>query len=253
MESINLVNTHISNLACNYKLEKQRTIILGIAFIMATVTAIIGLKLYDPILINENFLTINDRQQNQVASGAIFEMLLVCANSFTAILMYPYLRLFSRRLGIAYICFRVLEAVTILIGIVSVLALLSVSQSYQKHPASNLEMYNVIGIALKAIHYWTFILGPNFLLGVNTLIYSYVFYKSGLVPRKLSVWGITGALLVFTVALLEIFEIVPSLTIGAVLMAMPIAIYEMVLAGWLIANGFNVQQLKNKISADNSK
>jgi hypothetical protein len=81
-------------------------------------------------------------------------------------------------------------------------------------------------------------LGPLFLLGVNTLIYSYLLYKSKLVPRPLAVLGLTGATLVLGDALLAMFG-VPQLSIWAVLLALPIAAFEMIFAGWLIVKGFN--------------
>ena len=79
-------------------------------------------------------------------------------------------------------------------------------------------------------------LGPLFMLGVNTLIYSYLLYKSKLVPRPLAVLGLTGATLVFAAALLAMFG-VPQLSIWAVLPALPIAAFEMIFAGWLIVKG----------------
>ena len=240
MENLSIGYTHTPIQIQTRKLEKLKTTLLGLAFIMATVTAIIGAKLYDPILVGENYLEAGATHSKQIVLGAFFEMLLVCANSITAILMYPYLKRFSQRLAIAYICFLLLEVVFIVMGIVSVLALLSISQFYLQHPA-DIDTFRVVGTALKAIQHWIFILGPHFMLGINTFIYSYVFYRSRLVPRPLSIWGITGAILVFLVAILKMFEIVEPSATRAIIMVIPIALYEMVLAGWLIANGFNLK------------
>ena len=43
------------------------------------------------------------------------------------------------------------------------------------------------------------------MLGTNTLIYSYLLYKSKLVPRPLAVLGLTGATLLLGAALLTLF------------------------------------------------
>ncbi len=53
-------------------------------------------------------------------------------------------------------------------------------------------------------------LGPNFMLGINTMMCSYLLYKSKLVPRFISYMGLTGATLIFIAALLEMFGIIPS-------------------------------------------
>ncbi|MDF2681572.1 MAG: hypothetical protein K0R47_2762, partial [Brevibacillus sp.] len=107
---------------------------------------------------------------------------------------------------LGYVCFRLLEAVVISVGIISVLSLLTLSQEFVEAAAPNAAYYQTSGTLLKAIHDWTFLLGPNFLLGVNTMLYSYLLYQSKLVPR------------------------VP----------IPVATYEMILAVWLIVKGFNL-------------
>lgn len=218
--------------------EKVNAKVTGWFFIAATVSAIIGLLLYDPILNSNDYLLQGAANSNQIISGAIFELILVCTACGTAIMLYPYLKKFNERLGMAYFCFRVLEAITILLGIVSVLSLLTLSHSYVTSTNPDVAIYNAVGIIAKAFHDWTFLLGPKFLLGINTFIYSYVFYKTKLVPKPLSILGMTGASLVFIVSLLEMFGIVAALSATEILFAFPVAIYEMILAVWLITKGF---------------
>ena len=93
------------------------------------------------------------------------------------------------------------------------------------------------------MHTWTFALGPLFMLGVNTFMYSYLLYKSKLVPRPLAGLGLTGATLVLVAALLVLFGVYPQLSVPVTLLALPIASYEMILAGWLIVKGFNPSAL----------
>ena len=47
----------------------------------------------------------------------------------------------------------------------------------------------VAGESLVAIHDWTFLLGPGFCVGVNGLLLGYLFYRSGLVPRWIAMFG----------------------------------------------------------------
>ena len=95
---------------------------------------------------------------------------------------------------------------------------------------------------LKTIYAWCFILGPHFMLGVNTFIYSSIFFQSRLAPRNLSAFGIVGAVLIFAGAVLEIVGIIPHFSSEIMVLALPIAVYEMVLAGWLIARGFKQEK-----------
>ncbi|MBK8341667.1 MAG: DUF4386 domain-containing protein [Flavobacteriales bacterium] len=162
---------------------KRHEVGTGLFFIAATVTAIIGLKLYLPVLHDADPLGAVNTYAGQVALGAFFEALLAVANIGTAFMMLPVLSRVSSRLGPAYTIFRSLEVVLILVGLVSMLALSSVSQQFTAEGAHDPADYKAIGAALIAVHDWTFIMGPHFMLGINTLIYSYLFLRSGLVPR----------------------------------------------------------------------
>ncbi|WP_018622169.1 DUF4386 domain-containing protein [Spirosoma luteum] len=224
----------------NRRTDKSNAIVTGCFFIVATVSAIIGLLLYDPLLTSTDYLHQGAANYSQIILGAVFEMVLVIAACGTAIMLYPYLKRYNEQMALGYFCFRVLETVFILLGLVSVLSLLTLSYSYTTASNADTSIYDAVGTIAKAFHDWTFILGSKFMLGINTFIYSYVFYKTGLVPNKLSLLGITGASLVFIASLLAMFGIIDSFSTGELLLVFPIAIYEMVLAFWLIAKGFNI-------------
>lgn len=95
------------------------------------------------------------------------------------------------------------------------------------------------GTGLIAVKNWTFILGPHLMLGINTIMYSYLLYQTRLIPRAIAALGLTGAALIFVAALLEIFGVIQSASVWVGLLAAPIAVYEMILAVWLIVKGFN--------------
>ena len=57
-------------------------------------------------------------------------------------------------------------------------------------------------------------------------------------PRWLSVWGLVAVPLVALSALLVMFRVIDNLSTPQVILALPIAVQEMVIAVWLIAKGF---------------
>lgn len=219
-------------------------IITGVFFIAAAATSIIALKLYQPAL-SGDFLIQTSQNAQAVVLGALQELLLVATAAGTGIMLYPYLRRYNEQLGLAYFCFRLLEAIFILIGTLSVLGIVSLSKAYTANPLADDGVYKSIGTTLIAIHDWTFMLGPNFMLGINTFIYSYVFFKSRLIPRAISAIGLLGAVMIFIAAHLEMFGVMPQLSIGGMIMAIPIFVYEMTLAVWLIVKGFSINAIKS--------
>ncbi len=218
--------------------DKINALITGVFYIAAAVTAIVGLALYNPILNSPDYLTEGAKHSTQIVLGALFELVLVCTVAGTAIMIYPYARKYNESIALAYLVFRLLEAVLILVGLVSILALLTLGQFYATTPAHNMAAFQVGGVILKAIHDWTFMLGPNFMLGINTFLYSYIFFQSKLVPSQLSILGMIAALLIFCAALLEMFGAILQLSVWSALLALPVFIYEMTLAVWLIRKGF---------------
>jgi hypothetical protein len=219
--------------------HRRAAIIVGILFILATVSAILGLLFYQPILTGPDYLINGAASKNQVILGALMELVLVCTAIGTAIGLFPVLRPYGERIALAHLCFRFLEAVIITIGIVAVLSLLTLSQAFVAAAAPDAAAFHAVGTMLLAVHDWTFMLGPLFMLGINTLMYTSLLYKSRLVPRPLAVLGLTGAILVFASSLVVLSGVATQLSTPMVLMAMPIAVFEMIFAGWLIVKGFN--------------
>ncbi|WP_235991656.1 DUF4386 domain-containing protein [Metabacillus schmidteae] len=82
------------------------------------------------------------------------------------------------------------------------------------------------------------------MLGLNTFMYSYLFFKTNLVPKPLAAFGMMTSVSVFTAGLLEMFGVVEPLSTAKGIIALPVVIYEMSLALWLIVKGFHKQELE---------
>jgi hypothetical protein len=137
-----------------------------------------------------------------------------------------------------------------MIGIMSLLTILSLNQQYITGIDKNMNNYILHGRMLVALHDWTFLFGPNIVLGPSTLITSYLLYKSRLVPRFISVLGIVAGPLISLSGILVMFGRYPQISIPGVLSSLPVFTYELVLAGWLLIRGFKHEetQMDNKIN-----
>ena len=121
------------------------------------------------------------------------------------------------------------------VGIVSLLAVVTLRQHHAGTDATSLV---TVGRALVAAHDWTFLLGPNFVLGTNTVLLAYLMYRSGLVPRFIAVLGLVGGPLIFASAIAELFGVYKQVSVAGALTAVPVFAWELTLAVWLIASGF---------------
>jgi hypothetical protein len=123
--------------------------------------------------------------------GALLELLLIAANIGTAVVIFPIVRRVSEELALGYVTARVVESTFILVGIVSMLGIITLHQQAAGASAGT------VAYTLAALKDWTFLLGPGWVVGWgNGLILGYLMYRSGLVPRAAAWLGMIGGPLI---------------------------------------------------------
>jgi hypothetical protein len=152
---------------------------------------------------------------NGASLGAFLELILIIANIGTAVLLYPVVKRVSEIFALGFVTARVVECAFIAVGTLSVLSLMTLRQ--EAGVGADAGSLIAVGQSLVALHHWTFLLGPGFVVGVgNGLILGYLMYRSGLVPRRMAILGlIAGPLLLarFVGILFGLFE--PMSALGA--------------------------------------
>ena len=219
--------------------HKRSSIVIGLLFILASAAAIAGLLLYAPLLKNPEYMLKGPTSEFHITLGALFELITAAAVAGTAITLFPYLRKRSESRAVAYLGFRLLEAFLIVLGLICLLTVLTLRKQFEGGSPLDGSALQVSATELIAIHDWTFMLGPNFMLGLNTLMYTSVLFQTRLIPRPLAILGIVGALSVFTAAILELFGVITQMSTPGGILAAPVAIFEIAFAVYLIVRGFN--------------
>ncbi|HSB40137.1 MAG TPA: DUF4386 domain-containing protein [Gaiellaceae bacterium] len=210
----------------------------GVLLLVTFVTAIPALLLYDPILKDNGFSTyINGAgADNQIFLGATLELILILANVATALVLFPILKRQNEILALGYVAARIVECVFIAVGILSVLAVVTLRQDASGADAATLGL---VGQALVAVKDWTFLFGPGFIVGVgNGLILGYLMYSSGLVPRRTTFFGLVGGPLVCFSGLLVLFGVIGLGSTAQFVFTIPEIIWELFLGIYLTVKGF---------------
>ena len=96
-----------------------------------------------------------------------------------------------------------------------------------------------IGRSLVGIHNWTFLFGPNLILGLNTVMLAYLMFSSRLVPRFIAVLGLFGGSLIFVSGTAVMFGLYTQGSTVGLIAGLPVFAWEVSLALWLIIKGFN--------------
>ncbi len=223
--------------------NRKNAITLGIFYIIAAVSSVIAVILYNPIMTEQWHLAVSDGFRNKILWGVINDLLLLLTAVGTAVMLYPYIRHLGRHKALAYFTFRFMEAVFIGIGLLSILVLVYLSDAYAAVNLNDADGLKGLGTAFQGIHRWVMILGPNFMLGVNTLLYSTLLSRSGLVPKLLAQFGMLAAISVFISGLLDMFSIIEPWSALKGLISLPVGVFEISLAFYLIIKGFRKEGL----------
>jgi hypothetical protein len=216
-------------------LSRPTAVVAALFFLLTEVGAISGRALYGPILTSTDYIT-GAGGDDRILWGALFELLLVVAAIGTAVTLYPIVRRQHEGVALAFVLARLVEAVAILIGILSLLTIVSLRQQYAG--SADPDTLSAIGSALLALHDWTFLFGPNFALGAASVLLAYLMHASGLVPRAIAVLGLIGGTLIFGSAIAVMFGAYEQTSTPGLLVALPVFAWELALIGWLLVKGF---------------
>jgi hypothetical protein len=206
-----------------------------VLFALTIVTAIAGLLLYDPVLNDADYI-LGDGADTRVKLGALAEIFLVITNIGTAVVLWPIVRRQSETIALSYVASRVVESVVIAVGLISLLSVVTLREEFAGTGADEGSL-TVAGETLVAIHDWTFLLGPGFSVGMNGILLGYLFYRSGLVPRQIAIFGLIGGPLIFASSIAVLFGAYEQ--DGAhFLFSIPEIIFEVSITVYTIWKGF---------------
>lgn len=219
-------------------MTSPRTIatVTGWLFLITYITSIPAqLVLYAPMLKDPLYILGGGRDAG-ISLGALLEVILVVANIATAVVLYPLIKRQNATIALGYVTARVLESAVIMVGIFSVISVLTLRQE----PAgADAEMLVLIGRALVAIHDATFLLGPGFLAGLgNGILLGYLMFRSGLVPRAMAVLGLVGGPLLIVAMVGVLFGVFAAGSQWQILATVPEFFWELSLGIYLIVKGF---------------
>lgn len=207
----------------------------GTLFIVATLASLPAAALL-PALTGADYLTGVAQHPNQLAAAALLYLIAAAASVGIAIALYPLLRPIAPALALGAAVFRTIEAVFYTVGVVSLLTIGTVAQQLATAPPGDRAPTAAIADTLVSVREHSSV-AAVFAFVVGAFMYYLVFWRSRLVPRWLSGWGLAAALSMMTACLLALFHDTP--VTGYVLLALPIGVQEMVLAVWLLVKGFS--------------
>ncbi len=211
---------------------------IGWLFVLATVAGVLSVVVMSSTLGDDNLLSAVQANQGSLIFGHLLLFVMLAAMVGTAVLLSPILREHSETLALSYVLARTLEVTMLAIGLVAGLLLVPLSWDFTTAGGGDSASPQVLAESLKTASDWTGYLGAQMIFSISALVLNWAFYRNGLIPRWLSLWGLIGVPLMFASGLLVMFESLNSNASTLNILVVPLAVQEIAMALWMIVKGF---------------
>lgn len=204
--------------------------ISGALLLFVFVTGVLIFQfLQGPVLFSDEFLSTTSEHSNQIIVSVLLSMLSGLATIVIATILLPIFKRHSSLLGYLYLAFCIVSFIAVMIDNVSVISMLELSNEYVANGSDS--SLNILETLVYQRHRWT----HYFYLLLScfpVFVLYFTLYRSKLVPRVISIFGIFAVALMFVEEVLSIFGQGISMD-----MLLPMALVQLALPIYLLVKG----------------
>jgi hypothetical protein len=217
---------------------KNHAIAAGILFIIADLVGFLSFPFIEPFN-DTNYLVTISTNVNLATTAALLLFIGGAAAIGIAISLYPVLKKYNEGLALGSVGFRIAEGILDFAAVIGLLVLVTLSQQFVTAGAPDSSYFQTLGVLVNGGYHWTSNIVKLMTFSIGAMLYYIIFYRTKLVPRWLSGWGIVAAIFTMLSALLAMYGLIAPFSAVQVILNLPILPQELVLAVWLIVKGFN--------------
>jgi hypothetical protein len=227
---------------------RRTSLAAGILYLI-TFVSIPTLVLYNPVRDEADFV-LGAGSDTGVLWGAFAEVVVALAGIGTAVVLFRVAKRQSETAALGFVTARVLEAGLILVGVISLLSVVTLRHDVAGTAGADPASLITIGRTHLATYDWAFLLGQSLMPVFNAMCLGYVLYRSGLVPRILPIVGLIGAPLLLASDIAIFFGVYDRVSPVAAVAFIPIALWELSLGVYLTVKGFKPSAVAALTSSD---
>lgn len=227
------------------KAARITAILVGFLFLTTAFGSIFGNILLDSVITAPDYLDTVFPKSATLVSGVLLWLINDIGIVFIGLLMFPLLRKHNESMALGYVSMRMFECIILIIGVICAMLLIPLSQEYIKAGGTDVSTYQISGALLKQAKYLCLTPMMLLFLGLGGLIFTYLLWKTRLVPRFISVVGLIGYAILLPMAILPLFGLLDTSPSGpALILAAPVMIFEIIFMPiWLFAKGFDTSAI----------
>lgn len=211
--------------------------VVGSLFLTATAAGVLSAVLlgsldnrYSPRSIAENAHT--------MSAGALMVLVMAGAIALIPPTLFPVLKEHGEAPALGYVAARIVEIVLLLPAAIGPLILVAMGTTRSQAGAPDIAaQLDTVRVLSQTYEVWGQA-SSSFFFCIGALLLNYLLYRSRLVPRWIAGWALIAVVPYLAGACLVMFGVLnPSSAVHTILFS-PLALNEMVLAGWLLTKGF---------------
>jgi len=216
------------------KTERRTATIVGALYLAGTASGVLSMVVTSGPLDTPDYLNAVASHAGQVRFGAFLVLVMGVALAMVPVLMFPILKRQNEALAIGYVVFRgALETLTYIATTINLLLLVVVAQQYADSGPADTSQFRSLGILLTKANDPIIISVQNIVFSLGALMFYYLLYQARLIPRWISGWGLAAVVAYLAAGVIAVFST------NLVILLLPLAVQEMVMAIWLVVKGFN--------------
>jgi hypothetical protein len=223
---------------------RMNAVMAGVLYFLGTVFGVLGGVIGGEVLTSlisgkplagVDLLGLVAANSSRLTGGAFLTLMMGISLMAMTVFLYPVIRKASKELAMGVVLFRgALEGIFYLVTTLNILTLVAVGNEYIATGADSAVLQSIGNVLYQFENLKAPVSSIIFLIGA-TCIYL-TFYRTRLIPRWLSVWGLIGVVPYMAYALLHFFHMDTGY---GFYLQMVLAPQEIVMAVWLIVKGFN--------------
>jgi hypothetical protein len=216
--------------------QRRAAVITGTLLLAGIIGALAFAAVEQPLLTTTASLARIPANAGRLSAGGLMELATAGASVGIALALYPVLRPHSEGLALGAVTFRTIESVLYAVAAVITLSLPGIARQYAQSAAPGRSGIQALANALAGGREAA-ILAAVLAYITGGVMYYAVMYRSRLVPRWLTGWGLAAEALMLAAGLAAAFSHTPVTSYSPLIV--PVAAQEAVLGAWLILRGFS--------------
>lgn len=231
--------TSLSNTS-HYKMVKIAGFMFLFAFIVPTLNWTLLLSKFN--VPNDALTTGKNIVANELLFriGISIELIMSIGLVVLGVALYSILKSVDKNLALLALALKLLEAaIAVVITLGSIIALLAISETHFYLVILNRE--SLLAFAGFILHMHTSLYAlPMLFLGLDMMLFCYLFFKSRYIPPLLAGFGILSFALIFIHAIMYLISPqYAAMPINQIIFWAPSGIFEIIVGLWLLVKGVN--------------